>query len=326
MRKLMMAGVAMLVLTSGAASAQTTVDGRVDRLEREMRAVQRKVFPGGAGMTVEPQITAPQTTADPLGVPASTPITDLTARVSALEGSVRVMTGQVEQDGYRLRQLEEGFAAYKRATDARIKLLEDRATAALGTTPAEPNVVDATGDTAPSATPVATRPAVRPTRPAAATPTPAATEPVVDADTAAAGAAIARPNTGDAAEDGYTYGYRLWQAKQYAAAQKELKTVADKYPKHRRASFAQNLLGRAYLDEGKPSLASLAFYDSYKKFPDGERAPDSLYYLAQSLVKLKKPAADVCKVYTELTEVYGDKLTLGMKADIARGRAAQKCS
>lgn len=322
MRTLMMASVAALMLTGGVATAQTAVEGRVDRLEREMRAVQRKVFPGGAGMTVEPQITAPQTTVDPLGVPASTPITDLTTRLSALESSVRSMTGQVEQNGFRLRQLEEGFAAYKKATDARIKLLEDRATAALVTGPAEPAVVDATGDTTPTTAP--TRPSVRPTRPAATTPTPTPAVTETAADDGAA--AIARPNTGDPAEDGYTYGYRLWQAKQYAAAEKELKAVADKYPKHRRASFAQNLLGRSYLDEGKPSLASLAFYDSYKKFPDGERAPDSLYYLAQSLVKLKKPAADVCKVYTELTEVYGDKLTVGMKADIAKGRAAQKCS
>ena len=120
-----------------------------------------------------------------------------------------------------------------------------------------------------------------------------------------------KPDTGDAAEDGYTYGYRLWTAKLYPEAATALKPVADKYPKHRRASFAQNLLGRAYLDDGKPSLASLAFYDSYKKFPDGERAPDSLFYLAQALVKLKKPAADVCKVYAELTDVYGDEALRG---------------
>ncbi|MFD1787476.1 hypothetical protein ACFSC3_07815 [Sphingomonas floccifaciens] len=315
MRRIMAAGLAALMLQAGAASAQTTVEGRVDRLEREMRAVQRKVFPGGAGMTVEPQITAPATTPDVLGTPAASPITDLTERVSALEGSVRSMTGQVEQTGYRVRQLEEAFTAYKAATDARIKLLEDRATAALAPVPAEPAAVAATGDTAPATTP-ARRPATRPVA------TPAAEE--VAADDAAP--AIERPKTGDPAEDGYTYGYRLWQAKQYAAAEAELKAVVEKYPRHRRASFAQNLLGRAYLDEGKPSMASLAFYDSYKKFPDGERAPDSLYYLAQSLVKLKKPAADVCKVYTELTEVYGTKLTAGMKADIAKGRAAQKCS
>ena len=48
----MMIAAALLVAGLGdrrPAAAQTAVEGRVDRLEREMRAVQRKVFPGGAG-------------------------------------------------------------------------------------------------------------------------------------------------------------------------------------------------------------------------------------------------------------------------------------
>jgi len=59
--------------------------------------------------------------------------------------------------------------------------------------------------------------------------------------------------------------------------------------------------------------------------PNGERAPDSLYYLAQALVKMKKPASEVCKVYDELTQVYGDRLSEGMKMDVATGRSASKC-
>ena len=135
---------------------------------------------------------------------------------------------------------------------------------------------------------------------------------------------IEKPATADVADDEYSYGFRLWEAKAYADAERELKVVADKYPKHRRASFAQNLLGRAYLDDGKPSLASMAFYDNYKKAPDGERAPESLYYLAQALQSLKKPA-DACKVYGELSDVYGAKISAQMKADITRGRATAKC-
>ncbi len=303
------------------AAAQTAVEGRVDRLEREMRAVQRKVFPGGSGGTVEPQITAQTSPADLPGSPSSAPITDLTARVSALESNLRSLTGQVEQNGFRIRQLEDAFNAYKRTADARLKALEDTASGVA----AAPSV-SATGDTSAGLSSAAATPAPRPTtpRPAATRPTPTATTPAEPVRTAAANG-VDKPETGDAAEDAYTYGYRLWSAKLYPEAVAALKPVADKYPKHRRASFAQNLLGRAYLDDGKPSLASLAFYDSYKKFPDGERAPDSLYYLAQSLVKLKKPAADVCKVYTELTDVYGAKLSSGMKADVEKGRAAQKC-
>lgn len=308
MRSVILAAVAATMLSAAPAMAQNAVEGRVDRLEREMRAVQRAVFPGGA--TLEPQIAPPQTVTDTPATPAGSPITDLTARVSALETNIRSVTGQVEQDGFRIRQLEEAFNAYKTATDARLKALED----------------GAGGITAPGAGAVAGQTPAATPRPARPRPAPAgAAAAAADPDREAAVGAIEKPATDDPAEDGYTYGYRLWEAKLYPEAEAALKTVADTYPKHRRASYAQNLLGRAYLDEGKPSLASLAFYDSYKKFPEGARAPDSLFYLAQALVKLKKPAADVCKVYGELTDVYGDKISAAMKADVAKGRAAQKC-
>ena len=111
------AALTALVAGTGAAHAQSTaIEGRVDRLEREMRAVQRKVFPGGAGQTIEPQIV-PDASIEVPGTPAGTPLADLTQRVAALENQVQTLTGQVEQDGYRLKQLEDGFAAYKRATD-----------------------------------------------------------------------------------------------------------------------------------------------------------------------------------------------------------------
>ena len=84
----------------------------------------------------------------------------------------------------------------------------------------------------------------------------------------------------------------------------QLKTVVEKYPNHRRASYAQNLLGRTYLDDGKPALASVAFYENYQKRPKGDRAPDSLAYLGQALIQLKKPK-DACKVYDEFGDVYG---------------------
>src|SRR4051812_45787143 len=128
MRYLMAAAaLTALVAGTGAAHAQTSaVEGRVDRLEREMRAVQRKVFPGGAGQTIEPQIV-PETSTDVPGTPSGSPIADLTQRVAALENQVQTLTGQVEQDGHRLRQIEDGFNAYKRSTDARLKALEDGA-------------------------------------------------------------------------------------------------------------------------------------------------------------------------------------------------------
>lgn len=287
---------------NGSAQAQAqgaSVDQRVDKLEREMRAVQRKVFPGGAGMTVEPQITQ-QVDNTPPGVPATTPLADLTQRVAALESQIQTMTGQIEQNQYRLRQLEEALGAYKAATDSRLKTLETPPAPASTDAPPSDGDVAASGDSAP------------------ATSKPAG-------DRAAKVAAVQKPSSGDAGEDLYLYGYRLWQAKFYPESAKVLEQYKAKFPTGKRASFARNLLGRAYLDDNKPSLAAVALYENYTKDPNGERAPDSLFYLAQALVKLKKPAGEVCKVYDELDKVYGPSLSAEMKAGVAKGRADQRC-
>lgn len=326
MRNLFLSTALIVLATSTPVRAQQSLEPRVGRLESEMRAVQRKVFPGGGGQLLQPEVTAPPSTVVGPGAPASSAVVDLSARVSSLEGQMATLTGQVEQTSYQLRTLREQFESYKRATDARLAAPPP----AVAATPVE--------DDASPARPTTTRPA--PSRPAAARPsrtgsleesaaeagvtpargTTAASRPA--ATTAAA--VIERPATGDPAEDSYLYGYRLWEAKRYGEAQTALKRTVTDFPKSRRASYAQNLLGRAYLDDGKPSLASMAFYDNYKKMPDGERAPDSLLYLGQALMKLNKPA-DACKVYGELGDVYGAKLSAGMQADVTRGRAAAKC-
>jgi TolA-binding protein len=308
MRKSVLIGVCAIAMMPAAALAQSGVEGRVGKLESEMRAVQRKVFPGGAGQLLQPEVTAPQASNGPgPGSPATSAIADLSSRVASLEQQMAGLTGQIEQNTYKTRQLQEAFDAYKRSNDARMKSVEG------GATPR------ATGDTDPGmsapATTTAARPAARPEP--AARPSGSERARLVDA--------VERPSTGDAAEDAYLYGYRLWSAKLYPEAEAQLKKVVADFPKSKRASYAQNLLGRAYLDEGKPSLASMAFYDNYKKMPDGERAPDSLLNLGGALTRLNKPA-DACKVYDELNDVYGAKMSAAMKADVAKGRAAAKCS
>lgn len=276
---------AVLLLGAAAAplAAQTAdLPGRVGKLEKEMRAVQRKVFP--TGTPLEPEITPAPVPVNPAGSPASNPVADLTARVDALEAQIRTITGQAEQAVFRLNQLEEQVKRLQAEADA-------RAAAAAAPPPQ-------TGGPVEGGAPGQPAPAV---------------------------AGVERPATGDDAEDSYTYGFRLWQAKQYDAAAAELKAVADKFPKHRRASFAQNLLGRTYLDQGKPALASVAFYDNYQKWPKGERAPESLYWLGVSLTQLKKPA-EACKVFAELEDVYGASLAAGLKAQVADGKRKAKCA
>lgn len=273
----------VLLLIGAAAAplaAQTAPDlgSRVTRIEKELRAVQRKVFPNG--QPLEPQIVAPIAPPEERGTPATSPVADLTARVDGLEAQIRTITGQAEQNAFKMRQLEEQVAALTAEMKAR-----------AATPP--PTLAPAEGE-----------------QPPADTPPPSGVE---------------RPSTGDAAEDGYTYGFRLWQAKEYAAAEAELKRVTEKYPEHRRASFAQNLLGRAYLDEGKPALAAVALYDSYQKWPKGERAAESLYWLGQALTQLKRPA-DACRAYAQFGDDYGATAAANLKAQVATGRKQAKCA
>jgi TolA-binding protein len=318
--------ISIALLSAVAAAPLAAQDGavelRVGKLEKEMKAVQRKVFP--TGVPVQPEI-GPLDTGDAGAAPASTPLNDLSARVDSLEAQLKLLTGQVETDGNRLRKLEEAFKTYQGTTDARLKTLE----------PIVPEV------TPPAAAPPAAKPVALVPVAVTEAPKPAPTKPKVEAPAAttikavtpaktdpkrkALVDAVEIPATGDAAEDAYTYGFRLWTAKLYPEAQVKLKEFSAKYPKHKRSSFAQNLLGRAYLDEGKPALASVAFYDNYTKNPKGERASESLYYLGVALTRLKK-LPDACKVFDEFKDVYGASAAADLKARVAKARTDASCS
>ncbi|WP_417610721.1 hypothetical protein [Parasphingorhabdus sp.] len=277
-----------LLIGTPAAAQSANVDKRVDRLEKEMRAVQRKVFKGGATRYFEPEIAAEKPTASPANTITTSAVTDLIARVDALEASLARLTGQVEENGYRLKKIEDRLAA------AEAPAASAGPTTAVGSAQA------------------------------AAAKASAAAEATPDPDRVAGVAAIVMPDTGDAVEDAYVYGFRLWDAKFYPEAQAQLKKVVAEHPDHERASFAQNLLGRAYLDDKKPALASVAFYENYQKRPRGGRAPDSLYFLSTALVQLGKKK-DACRVLAEMQEVYPEVATGRLAARVTSGKAAADC-
>lgn len=324
-----------LLLCGGASAAlaQSTADlsGRMDRVEKELRAVQRKVFPGGNPDYFEPQITAPVAPPTQTGTPATSAVGDLTARVNALETQVRDLTNQTEVNNHRLDQLEQSFSRMKADTEDRLGHLETGgAQTGGGQNGAAQGGVATAGD---AAQPASFGPAGRkPPRGTDATLAPAASDRMGD-QAAAAGGAMAAPapaatpalvKTGDPAEDAYMAGYALWSQKRYADAEASLKDTVAKYPTSKRASYAQNLLGRAYMDDGQLTAAADAFLTSYKRFPRGERAPDSLYYLGLTLTKLKKQS-QACQVYDELRDVYGATINATLKTRVDEGRADAKC-
>jgi TolA-binding protein len=311
MRQIFIRGTAAIALaaTTPAAAQDAALGKRVERLEKEMRAVQRTVFPGGSPTFFEGEIAPDNTPGE--RARANAPVIDLTARVDALESQLQALTGQTEQNAFQLRELEKKFAAHKAEMDRRFA---DPAPTEEAATPASlAPTVKAPATPSAAATP-ATRPASKPAaRPAGP-----------DAARLALVKAVEIPATGNETKDAYDYGYRLWDAKLYPEAQAQLKSVVAKWPQSSYASFAQNLLGRAYLDEGKPSLAAVAFYNNYKDRPSGPRAPHSLMYMGVALDRLGRKA-DACKAFRELDEVYGDKAPQDVRTDAAAANAKAGC-
>jgi TolA-binding protein len=307
-RQLLLACAALPLLWSGVAMAQAqpkTVEGRVDRLEQEMRAVQRKVFPNATGQILTPDIgpatPVPTTSA---GSPATLPIADLTARVNAIESQLASLTGQAEENSHRLTKLEEAYA--KLTAPPPVPAAVSNAPIAI--------VPVAANSGAPTRTPSANTPAKA---------QPAAGGPAVGARNEKV-AAIERPSTGNAALDGYTYGFRLWGAKFYPEAQTQLQDTLDKYGKDPVASRTQNLLGRAYLDDGKPSMAAKVLFENYRLRPKGDRASESLVWVGEALIQLNR-LKDACLAYDELAETFGTTMPGNVRDMMAKGRVRAKC-
>jgi TolA-binding protein len=301
---------AALTLVPASAQAQRqappTPDQRLDRLEKQVQQVQRQVFPKGhpadtAGFSDDPAAT-------------QSSVVNLDQRLDALEKQVTDLVRQSEENGNRLRNVETGIGQLKSDQDQRIAALEQKMSAAAAAAP----VVAAPEAPAASTAPTKTRTVPSKALPKKTTEAqPGVSEAVAPVETAAAAT--------DPGEDEYTQGFHLWEAGQYDQAITTLKAFTAAYPKHRRVSYANNLIGRSLLSKGQAREAANVFLANYRGNPGGERAADSLYFLGQAAMQLGQPA-QACRVYAEFDAIYGAKARADLKKQISDGKAQAQCS
>jgi TolA-binding protein len=261
----------LLAVSAVPAQAQrqdASPEQRIERLERQLRQVQGRIFPKGQ----------PVDTAGFLDVPAAsqTVVVALSNRIDNLERQLADLTRRAEDGSGRIAALEAELTRLRADNDTRLRTIESR-----------PRVPSASA-------------------PAPAAPTPPSSSFLADGETA------------------YDAGYQLWTQKKYDQSIAALRAFSSSFPGHRRVSWANNLVGRALLDSGQPRAAAEALLANYRNNPKGERAPDSLYYLGQSLFALKQ-ASQACKAYTELQTVYGDSIRADLKAMLPAARSAAGC-
>jgi len=260
---------------------------RIERLERQVQQMQRQVFPKG-----RPADTAGLAD-DPAASQSS--VATLAQRLDSLERQMSDLVRQGEENNHLLQTLQSELAKARSDNDSRIAELERK----LAEGVASPPVV--------AAPPTSTGPKPKP----------------VVTDTSSEGPVSAGPTT-DAGEEAYTRGFKLWEAGEYDSAIAALKQFKAEYPKHRRISYANNLIGRALLDKGDARAATQVLLANYRQNPKGDRAPDSLYYLGQALMKLGQ-TSQACKAYAELDDIYGAKMRADLKKLATEAKAEARC-
>lgn len=290
--------VAITVLLFGVAPAtaqreQATPEQRIERLEKQLRQVQRQVFPKGQ----------PADTASFSDEPAATQSSfrTLDERLNGLERQLADVLRQSEENGHRATVVETEMARLRSDQEQRLSALE-RASAAAAAAQLPVS----------APTPVPTEPQARPQ--AATGPKPTSGQAAVSIDPA-----------NDPAEIAYDQGFQLWRAEKYDAAITSLKAFIAVYPNHRRTSWANNLIGRALLNKGEPGAAAQVLLANYRGNTKGERAADSLYYLGQAEMQLNQPG-QACKAYAELESVYGSSVRAELKRLLPPAKTDARCN
>ncbi|MEO0872544.1 MAG: tetratricopeptide repeat protein, partial [Pseudomonadota bacterium] len=306
---------ASFALTPAPALAQEEIsEARLRKIEAEIRALQRKVFPGGDERFFEAQIQSvdPDSEARPNSGPSTTAVTDILARLDAMELQLQSLTAISEENSNTIGLLSSRVDTLEASGASALPLdssVANEGDAALDGAPDEA-AQEAEEDSRAMASNLAAMGASPSDETATTAPVPANQVPAVPTNVSgptperlAAVQEITKPQTDDAGDDEYSYGYRLWNAGFYPEARQQLSKYVETYPDHFRATYGRNLLGRAYLDDGKPEEAARWFLRNYQEDRTASRAPDSLLYLAESMIALDDTRR-ACIALAEFAETY----------------------
>lgn len=269
------------------ATAKALAD-RLNRLERQMSDLERWSYSGGKGAP------PPRSAAD--GPPPSVgQLTDAELRLSRLENQLRQLNGEIERMGHDVRSFGQRLDKLVGDVDFRLTEIERQ----LSQRPAGPAAAT-TGSVPPSGN--ATMPAtlgVVANRGQAADAGPA---PAQDSATQTAALPAGTPM------EQYDYAYSLLSKQKLGEAQQAFESFLQQNGDDKLAGNAQYWLGEIYYTNGELQQAAKAFLEGVQRWPDGNKAPDSLLKLAISLRRLNQ-VEDACATMQELDKRFPDMET-----------------
>lgn len=260
------------MIPSGATAQEASMEKRMDRVERQLNAVQRKVFGGSApDMSADAPVAPPQNASG---------MTDLDIRMTDLENQLRQTTGQVEQANFKIEQLERRLEAFMKDTEYRFSVLEGKGQPGAGAGAASTGagtVSEAAGAAAAAAGTLDAQAAN------------AASKPQESKDGLPSGTATEQ----------YDHAYSLLSAGKYFEAEQAFTEFLKLHPKDDLSANAQYWLAQTYYVRGDFDQAAQAFLAGYQKYPKSPKAPAYLLKIGITLTKIGHKS-DACDVFREL--------------------------
>ncbi len=220
-------------------------------------------------------------------------VVDLQVRMDNLERQLRDMTGKLEEAQHRAQQAEDALTKYKADADMRIKALEDKANAAVPP-PSDTNVSKKADDV------IKPPPATSSVDDSANDKSPA---PADSPTTKTLGEVTADDAKVQDAATAYEDAYALLKQGNHARAQAGFQTFLKAYPDHPLAANASYWNAETYYAEGEYKTAARLFAESYKKYPKGPKAADSVLKLGLSLSAEGK-TQDACIALKQLDTAF----------------------
>ena len=254
-----------LILFSGfpeAPARAQTVDKRIERIEKQLRAVQRKVYgsPDAALASVGEEASGNQ-------------MADLVVRLQDIENQIRILNGQVEELRFQSEETSRKLEKFQADTEFRFGQLEQGGGGAAASAPS-------TAGTAPSAD-------------SSSSSSPEFSQPAADT----AGGGVTLP-AGTPMEQ-YEYAYNLLAKGEYIQAETAFRAFLDKHPNDGLAGNAQYWLAQSYFVRGDNEKAAREFLTGYQSYPDSPKAAAYLLKIGITLTRIGQ-TKDACDVFQEL--------------------------
>ena len=278
---------------------------RMERLERDIGALNRQLSRGGKRPLVAPGAVSGTADAGPA-------MARLDIRLTALDEELRAATGKMEELIYQLGQINGRLDKLVGDVDYRLSVLEKARTGAPGAPVSGPPPMAA----------VPRAPAVEAGAPGARGPGFATPPGILGTITENDLKAITPPPEGQPGpaqpaasetavlpegtpKERYTYAFGLLRQAKYDEAEAALRAFIKAHGDEPLASNARFWLGDTYYVRGQFQEAAKTFLQGYKADPKGVKAPDDLLKLGMSLARLEKPK-DACVTFAKLKKDFPD--------------------